>query len=101
MVYGIVQVMPMKINLYEMFCTDTLRSRESARMIAEEVKKARGEPVVIDFKGIIFASRSFCHELSLLLKDSIVKYENMDFYVERMFEALKKPKCQYKIPIEA
>ncbi|MEN3052015.1 MAG: hypothetical protein ABC596_09425 [Candidatus Methanosuratincola petrocarbonis] len=60
-----------------------------------------GESIVIDFKGIVFASRSFCHELYTLMKGRDVRLENMDKNVKMMFEALKMPKPRLKIPVEA
>lgn len=76
-----------------------MRHRETAQHLFQMAKP--DEPIVIDFKGIVFASRSFCHELSTLMKGKDVKLENMDTNVELMFRAVNMPKPRLKIPVEA
>lgn len=96
------------IPVFEMFKTDTLRNRSTALRIIEKIHSLpRTEVVSIDFSNVIFASRSFCHELSSgLQKRENVKFINMDKEVERMFEIsrikphyyISRPLKQVEIP---
>jgi hypothetical protein len=79
----------MKINLYEMFCTDTLRHRETAREIIEEIsRRPRSKSIIIDFAKIEFASRSFLHELISHLGDKQVKFKNRNQEVVDMMTTI-------------
>jgi hypothetical protein len=81
----------MKINLYDMFCTDTLRHRETARKILEKVSKApKTDLVVIDFSKIDFASQSFLHELMICLAGRKVVFQNQNEEVEKMASIISK-----------
>jgi hypothetical protein len=93
----------MRISLYDMFCTDTLRHRETAQHVINEISKMPiSDDIILDFKNIAFASRSFCHELLSDLKyRPNVKLENMNQNVKAMMKAIDKPKISFRIPIEA
>jgi len=81
----------MKINLYEMFCTDTLRHRETAKKILEEVSKTpKTDIIVIDFSKIDFASQSFLHELMICLVGRKVVFQNQNEEVEKMASIISK-----------
>jgi hypothetical protein len=81
----------MKVNLYNTFCTDTLRHRETARKILEKVSKAsKTDPIVIDFSKISFASQSFLHELIVCLADRKVVFLNQNEEVEKMISIISK-----------
>jgi predicted RNA binding protein with dsRBD fold (UPF0201 family) len=85
----------MKIDLYEMFKTDTLRHRDTARKVLEISKAPPTTEIIIDFQGIIFASRSFCHELRNGLNERKVTYENMSPEVNEMMQIVRiKPKIK-------
>ncbi len=89
----------MKINLYDEFCTDTLRHRETARKIVDEItKKPENDSIVIDFSNIVFASRSFCHELIFDLKNRDVVFTNRNDEVKRMMELVQHRPCSQLIP---
>lgn len=93
----------MEINLYRMFRTDTLRDRQTALLVVKEISKMPvSYPVKINFERIIFASRSFCHELLTGLKDrKSVKFENMNQEIKIMMEvALRKPQVDPNIPLK-
>jgi len=92
----------MRISLYEMFCTDTLRHRETARSLIDNISIiSNTEQVVIDFNNIVFASRSFCHELITELKRPNVKFINTNEEIKKMIQALDKPKLSLRITINA
>ncbi len=86
----------MKIDLYLMLKTDTLRHRDTARKVLDEVEKAPPiAEIIIDFQGIIFASRSFCHELRNSLCKRKVIYKNTSSEVNEMMQIVKrKPKIK-------
>jgi len=88
----------MEINLCKWFKTDTLRHRDTARKILKKIEAAKpGEPITLDFSGIIFVSRSFSHELRRGLKNRDVKYVNMQPEVDEMMQlAVIKPKVRFK-----
>ncbi len=93
----------MEIKLYEILNTDTLRHRDTARMVLDRVSQRRSdERIVIDFAGISFASRSFCHELKRGLGDLDVVFVNMMPEVEGMMRiAFSKPKVDFEPPVES
>jgi hypothetical protein len=86
----------MKIDLYLMLKTDTLRHRDTARKVRDKISKAPPTTeTVIDFQGIIFASRSFCHELRNGLNERKATYKNMSPEVNEMMKIVKrKPKIK-------
>mgnify|MGYP001076566589 CR=1 FL=1 len=78
-----------ELNLYDIFCTDTLRHRETARKLLQKIpKKTR---VVLNFERIDFASRSFLHELLCGLNNNKkVSFSNMNTEVEQMMNIIQK-----------
>jgi len=95
--------MPVKeVKIYQIFKTDTLRHRETARIVLEDIEKTKlDERIVIDFSGISFASRSFCHELKRDLNGRDVIFVNMLSEVEQMMRiAFTKPRVKLDIPSE-
>lgn len=87
----------MEIKLYDRLHTDTLRHRETARLVLDDVHIPKTERLVIDFSGISFASRSFCHELKRALIDRDVVFVNMMPEVEAMMRiASAKPKVDFE-----
>ena len=78
------------ISLYQMFGTDTLRYRDSARRVIESLPEASDSPVIIDFAKIDFASRSFLHELLCDLRSREVTFENRNEFVERLMGTIQK-----------
>jgi len=84
----------MELKLHDMFCTSTLRDRETALSVIKAVSRVpETSAVVLDFSKIIFASRSFCNELLIGLKDKKnVNFNNISEEVKNMMIAsLKKP----------
>lgn len=74
-----------------MFCTDTLRHRDTARKILEKVSNTpKTDPVVIDFGKIDFASQSFLHELMICLSGRKVVFQNQNEEVEKMVSIISK-----------
>jgi len=93
----------MRINLYDIFHTNTLRDRQTALVIINKLSRVpSSEPITLNFQKIIFASRSFCHELLINLKDrKNVTFNNMNEEVRKMMVvSLKKPDTNFKIPIK-
>lgn len=79
----------MRITLYEIFCKDTLRHRETARKIVENIpKKPEPHQIIVDFERIEFASRSFLHELLSDLSDKKVEFVNMNKEVKTMMDVI-------------
>ena len=73
-----------------MFCTDTLRYRETARRIIEEILRIPiTNQIIIDFKNITFASRSFLHELLSNLGNRSIKFTNQNHNIEQMIEIIQ------------
>ena len=93
----------MDFKLYELFGTDTLRHRETANQVLDKLSKVPiDEKVVIDFTGISFASRSFCHELKRGLNGRDVVFVNMLPEVEEMMRiAFAKPQVELRISGES
>lgn len=77
------------INLYQMFGTDTLRYRDSARKVVESLPKG-DSLVMIDFAKIDFASRSFLHELLYVLGSRKVTFDNRNEEVEKMMGIIER-----------
>ncbi len=92
----------MRIDLYGMFHTDTLRDRRTALLVVKEISKDSSEFVQLDFANIDFASRSFCHELlTNLTKRDNVRFENVNEEVRHMMIAsLKKPHNHLDYPMK-
>jgi hypothetical protein len=81
----------MIIKLYDMFSTDTLRHRETARKVVDLIEKeANPSLTVIDFQRVDFASRSFLHELLCDLGDRKVTFENRNEEVKQMMGIISK-----------
>jgi anti-anti-sigma regulatory factor len=79
------------VKLYDMFCTDTLRHRDTARkVVATFAKEPVTAQVTIDFDKIDFASRSFLHELLSDLGSRKVVFENRNEEVKQMMEIARK-----------
>ena len=79
------------IKLYDMFCTDTLRHRDTARLVVDALaKEPLSSEVIIDFDKIDFASRSFLHELLSDLGSRKVVFENRNDEVKQMMEIAQK-----------
>ena len=84
-----------------MFNTNTLRHRQSASSVIKKVNQMpESSSIVIDFKGIVFASRSFCHELLLGLRNRRnIIFKNRIYEVEMMMNAVStKPKIDISMP---
>lgn len=81
-----------EIKLYDMFHTDTLRHRETARKVVELINKApKSSRTTIDFCNIDFASRSFLHELLNDLDSSRkVDFVNTSQEVKQMMVIVQK-----------
>ena len=93
----------MRINLYDMFRTDTLRDRETALVAIKKISEVPlGQLVQVDFSNVVFASRPFCHELLTYLKNrDNVQFENMNKEIQvMMIAALKKPENFPKYPMK-
>lgn len=93
----------MKISLYDMFCTDTLRDRQTALLVIRRISNVPSEqPIHIDFSNITFASRSFCHELLTYLRNrDNVQIENTNKEIQlMMIAALKKPESFLEYPMK-
>lgn len=79
------------VKLYEMFCTDTLRHRDTARkVVALLAREPLSSTVTIDFDRIEFASRSFLHELLTDLGSRKVIFENRCEEVTQMMDIIQK-----------
>ena len=84
----------MKIGLFEVLGTDTLRDRKTASAVIEKISETSSScPIQLDFAGIVFASRAFCHELLTYIETrDNVQFENVSKEIEQMMiAALKKP----------
>ena len=83
----------MEIKIYEIVETDTLRHRETARSILQVInEKLANEPVVLNFSGIAFTSRSFIHELLSGLHDRDISFTNTSAEIRFMIDvAFEKP----------
>ncbi len=87
----------MEIRLFKVLGTDTLRHRDTAKIILNLISKAPiSEGIAIDFSGIDFASHPFCHELRRGLADRDATYLNMEPVESMMRNAFKKPKIGLK-----
>ena len=79
------------VKLYDMFCTDTLRHRDTARKVVDTLaKEPLSSEVIIDFDKIDFASRSFLHELLSDLGSRKVVFENRNEEVTELMDIIKK-----------
>ena len=88
----------MEIKIYDITRTDTLRHRDTAKIVIEKITIIpKKEDITLDFSGISFASRSFCHELNRGLKDVDVVFVNMLPEVEEMMRLItSKPIIIFK-----
>ena len=79
----------MILNLYDMFCTDTLRHRETARKLIQKIPQETN--VTLNFERIDFASRSFLHELLCgLSSNQKVDFSNVNTEVQQMMNIIQK-----------
>lgn len=79
----------LELNLYEIFCTDTLRHRETARKLIQKIPENTN--VTLNFERIDFASRSFLHELLCGLNNNLtVDFSNVNPEVTRMINIIQK-----------
>ena len=78
------------VKLYDMFRTDTLRHRETARQVLELINRQVNDKIEIDFSKIDFASRSFLHELLCGLNGREVDFLNANEEVEQMKGIIQK-----------
>lgn len=88
-----------RVDVYSIFETDTLRTREAADHILEKADDMNSNEVILDFAKIYFVSRSFSHELQTAMKKSPkrIRVINTNKNINRMFKvALRKPKIIYK-----
>ena len=93
----------MKLRLCEMFGTDTLRDRQTALSVIRKISEtSSSRSIQLDFAGIIFASRSFCHELLTYIETrDNVQLENVNKEIEQMMIAvLKKPEKHSDYPMK-
>ncbi|MBN2487839.1 MAG: hypothetical protein JXA98_02290 [Methanosarcinaceae archaeon] len=82
------------LQVYDIIKSDTLRSRQAACNIVDTIFEIPPtEDVYIDFNNIIFASRSFCHELLTAIKQrKNVHLVNTNSEIKKMCDvATKKP----------
>ena len=89
------------VQVYNMIKSDTLRSRKTASNIVNTILEFPStEDVNIDFKKIVFASRSFCHELlTSVKKRENVYLVNTNSEINKMCEvATKKPNIHFEFP---
>jgi len=84
----------MEVNLFKIVNLDTLRHRDTAKKVVDIFSGLpMEEEVVIDFSGVVFASRSFCHELIRGLEGRMVVFRNMSPEVDEMMQLARvKPK---------
>jgi hypothetical protein len=80
----------MAVKLFDLFHTDTLRHRETARKVIEVLDKKTDKEETIDFEKIDFASRSFLHELLSDLGDRKVIFLNRNNEIKQMMEIAQK-----------
>jgi hypothetical protein len=93
----------MRIELYNILGTDTLRDRHTAQLVLTRLESVPHKtPVIIDFAKITFASRSFCHELLITLKErGNVRFENANNEVTQMMRlSLTKPTISQNVPVK-
>jgi len=91
------------IALYSTFKSDTLRSRKTAHAIVENIFiTPYYEDINVDFKNIIFASRSFCHELLTGINNrKNVHLVNISADIKKMCDvATIKPEIKFDIAKE-
>lgn len=88
----------MKFEIYNYVKKDTLRHRETAQRILKVINEiSQTEPIILDFIGIKFASRSFIHEFLNGLVTRTVKCQNMNKEIKLMTKiSFKKPKLKLK-----
>lgn len=95
----------MEIKLYDMFHTNTLRDRQTALLVVKKLSKIPSTiSITINFEKIVFASRSFCHELLVNLKNrKNLDFENTNEMVTKMMITVakaQKPNVRLNIPIK-
>jgi len=82
-----------KVLLYNIFKTDSLRTRDAAQKIIKKISKSKSYQIIIDFKNINFASRSFLHELITNIKNyKDTKFINTNEEIDLMLKLVKMPK---------
>lgn len=85
-------------QLYYLAKSDTLRSRKTASKIVDMIfNLPQTEEVFIDFYNIIFASRSFCHELLTSIENRRnVSLVNANSEIKKMCSVVtKKPDVDF------
>lgn len=89
----------LQISLYGIFRDRNLRSRENADIVISKLNKQKLDIVEINFKGIEFASMSFCNELTNNIKGKKnIKLVNLNSDVKKMMKfSQKKPKVSLKM----
>lgn len=77
------------VNLYQIFGSDTLRYRYSAKEVVESLPKDNSL-ITIDFANIDFASYSFLHELLYGLRNRKVTFQNTNEFVRRVIDIIER-----------
>lgn len=77
------------INLYQIFGSDTLRYRYSAKGVVESLPKD-SSLVTIDFANIDFASHSFLHELLYGIRNRKVTFQNTNKFVQGTIDLIER-----------
>ncbi|MCK4798805.1 MAG: hypothetical protein KAT05_15620 [Spirochaetes bacterium] len=89
------------VQVYDLVKSNTLRSRKTASNIVNTILEfSSTENVNIDFRNIVFASRSFCHELLTSVQNrENVHFVNTNSEINKMCEvATKKPEIHFEFP---
>ena len=82
------------IILQELYGTNALSTRAAARELMDRIKSSEAQSILLDFRNIRFASRSFMDELNAHLSEMSLDATktNMNTSVRKMDELVQQPR---------
>ena len=82
-----------RIRLVEIYHTTSLGTRQSALIIADEMRASDADHIILDFEGITYASLSFLDQLNSEVSTKIdkkIELVNLNADLRKMMEIVRK-----------
>ena len=82
-----------RIRLVEIYHTTSLGTRQSALILADEMRASNADRIILDFEGITYASLSFLDQLNSEVStkvDKKIELVNLNADLRKMMEIVRK-----------
>lgn len=88
-----------RIYISEVLSVD-LKSRSTVAQLVDSIKPYETEELILDFKDVYFATRSFIDEFyNVIIKDKRYKVENMNNDIQNLLETVKSTQNSKKLVV--